>query len=72
MFPQGTFTPAEAVLPSPKPTVTVKLDPDAKRFRLSSEAKILKLAPSFSAKLTVPFEALYSAASRELAAPATQ
>jgi hypothetical protein len=60
------------MVPSAKPTVKVKLDPGANRLFEVSEAKIIKLPPSATAKFTVPFEALSSGASRELAAPATQ
>ena len=61
-----------AVVPSLKLSVTVKLEPETNRLLLKSEAKILKLAPSASAKLTDPLAALNSGASKELAAPVTQ
>ena len=67
----GAVALALAVVPSLKLIVTVKLDPETNKL-LASEVKILKLAPSARAKLTVPLAALSSGASKELAAPATQ
>jgi hypothetical protein len=63
---------ADAVLPSLKLTVMVKLDPEPNRLFELSEAKILKLPPSATAKFTVPFEAFSKGASSEPAAPEPQ
>src|SRR6516164_9703721 len=49
----GAVALALAVVPSLKLIVTVKLDPETNKL-LASEVKILKLAPSARAKLTVP------------------
>ena len=63
---------AVAVLPSAKATVRVKLDPPANRLFGLSEAKIIKLPPSATAKFTLVSALLYRGPSREFAAPRAQ
>jgi hypothetical protein len=63
---------AVAVLPSAKFAVNVKLIPLAKRLLTLSDAKILKLLPSVTAKFTESLPALSNEVSNPLAAPKVQ
>src|SRR5438552_4677198 len=65
----GKVTVALAVVPSAKLAVTVRLAPLLNGVGVKSDANTKKAPPSASPKLTDPFAALRSAASRLAAAP---
>src|SRR2546425_5779542 len=68
----GKVTVALAVVPSAKLAVTVRLAPLLHGVGVKSDANTKKAPPSASPKLTDPFAALRSAASRLAAAPRAQ
>src|SRR5438093_2343246 len=70
--PFRSVTVALAVVPSAKLAVTVRLAPLLNGVGVKSDANTKKAPPSASPKLTDPFAALRSAASRLAAAPRSE